>query len=101
MGGEGLGVRGGDGHIVAAAPAPAHAQELSDKAILTLMEYAWALMPEQFTKPNGETIVIDKTKRAEVIIPLESRARLFAPAVCRPTPRPVRLARSRATITAR
>ena len=27
------------------------------------MEYAWTLTPERFTKPNGETILIDKTKR--------------------------------------
>ncbi len=35
------------------------------------MEYAWTLTPERFTKPNGETILIDKTKRAEVTIPLD------------------------------
>ena len=38
---------------------------------MTFMEYAWTLTPEQFTKPNGETILIDKTKRAEVTIPLD------------------------------
>jgi hypothetical protein len=53
------------------AAAPAHAQELSEKATLTFMEYAWTLTPERFTKPNGETILIDKTKRAEVTIPLD------------------------------
>ena len=70
MGGEGLGVRGGDGrHLLAAAPA--NAQELSEKATLTFMEYAWTLTPERFTKPNGETILIDKTKRDRVTIPLD------------------------------
>ena len=53
------------------AAVPAHAQELSEKATLTFMEYAWTLTPERFTKPNGETILIDKTKRAEVTIPLD------------------------------
>jgi hypothetical protein len=35
------------------------------------MEYAWSLTPEAFTKPNGETIQIDKTKKDEVMIPLD------------------------------
>jgi hypothetical protein len=53
------------------AAAPAVAQELSEKATVTFMEYAWTLTPERFTKPNGETIIIDKSKRAEVTIPLD------------------------------
>ena len=35
------------------------------------MEYAWSLTPEAFTKPNGETIQIDKKKKDEVLIPLD------------------------------
>jgi len=53
------------------AAAPAVAQELSEKATLTFMEYAWTLTPERFTKPNGETIIIDKSKRTEITIPLD------------------------------
>jgi hypothetical protein len=53
------------------AAAPAVAQELSEKATMTFMEYAWTLTPERFTKPNGETIIIDKSKRAEVLVPLD------------------------------
>ncbi len=53
------------------AAAPASAQELSEKATRTFMEYAWTLTPERFTKPNGETILIDKTKRDEVMVPLD------------------------------
>jgi hypothetical protein len=53
------------------AAAPVSAQELSEKATRTFMEYAWTLTPERFTKPNGETILIDKTKRDEVLIPLD------------------------------
>lgn len=53
------------------AVAPASAQELSEKAARAFMEYAWSLTPEAFTKPNGETVQIDKTKRDEVLIPLD------------------------------
>lgn len=53
------------------AAVPARAQELSEKATRTFMEYAWSLTPEAFTKPNGETILIDKTKKSEVMIPLD------------------------------
>jgi hypothetical protein len=54
-----------------AAAAPVDAQELSEKATRAFMEYAWSLTPEAFTKPNGETIQIDKTKKDEVLIPLD------------------------------
>ena len=47
------------------AATPVNAQELSEKATRTFMEYAWSLTPEAFTKPNGETIQIDKKKKAE------------------------------------
>jgi hypothetical protein len=50
---------------------PAQAQQLSEKATRAFMEYAWSLTPEAFTKPNGETIQIDKTKKAEVLVPLD------------------------------
>ena len=56
---------------LSAAPANVNAQELSEKATVTFMEYAWTLTPERFTKPNGETVLIDKSKRAEVTIPLD------------------------------
>jgi hypothetical protein len=54
-----------------AAMTPASAQELSEKAARAFMEYAWSLTPEAFTKPNGETIQIDKTKRDQVMVPVE------------------------------
>lgn len=56
--------------LVAATPANAQ-QQLSEKATRAFMEYAWSLTPEAFTKPNGETIQIDKTKKAEVLIPID------------------------------
>jgi hypothetical protein len=56
----------------AVAGTPAVAQELSEKATRTFMEYAWTLTPERFTKPNGETILVDKTKRTEIEVPLDT-----------------------------
>ncbi|MFA5897969.1 MAG: hypothetical protein WC829_02530 [Hyphomicrobium sp.] len=56
---------------VTCVAAPANAQELSEKATRTFMEYAWTLTPERFTRPNGETILIDKTKREDVMVPLD------------------------------
>lgn len=53
------------------AAVPAGAQELSEKATRTFMEYAWTLTPERFTKPNGETILIDKSKPDQVTVPLD------------------------------
>jgi hypothetical protein len=50
---------------------PASSQDLSEKATRAFMDYAWSLTPEAFTKPNGETIQIDKTKRDDVMIPLD------------------------------
>jgi hypothetical protein len=35
------------------------------------MEYAWSLTPQQFSKPDGSVIVIDKTKKAQVEVPLD------------------------------
>lgn len=53
-----------------AGSGPVSAQELSDKSVKTFMDYAWSLVPQQFTPPNGgKTILIDKTKRAEVMVP--------------------------------
>lgn len=51
--------------------APANAQELSEKATRTFMNYAWQLTPAAFTKPDGTTIQIDKKKRDEVMVPLD------------------------------
>jgi hypothetical protein len=56
--------------FAAGSAAPASAQQMSEKSVRTLMEYAWALTPDRFTKPNGETIDIDRKKRAEIEVPL-------------------------------
>ncbi|MGD9783698.1 MAG: hypothetical protein AB7E80_04660 [Hyphomicrobiaceae bacterium] len=48
---------------------PVAAQELSDKSVKTFMDYAWSLVPAQFTMPSGEVIQIDKKKKDEVMVP--------------------------------
>ena len=53
-------------------PALAQSKELSDKSVLTLMKYAWGMVPQKFTTPLGKTIEVDKTKPSESIVPLET-----------------------------
>lgn len=52
--------------------APVQAEQLSESSARKFMEYAWSLVPSQFTPPNGKTIVIDKTKKSEVMVPLDT-----------------------------
>jgi hypothetical protein len=49
----------------------AKADQLSEKAVKTFMEYAWQLTPQQFSKPDGTVIVIDKTKKKDVFVPID------------------------------
>jgi hypothetical protein len=49
----------------------ANADQLSEKAVKTFMEYAWQLTPQQFSKPDGTVIVIDKTKKKDVFVPID------------------------------
>lgn len=53
---------------------PAAAQGLSDKAVTTFMRYAWDMTPQKFTKPDGTSVLIDKAKKDEVMVP-EDKAR--------------------------
>jgi len=50
---------------------PALAQELSDKSVKTFMDYAWSMVPAQFTKPDGTAVQIDKKKKDEVLVPMD------------------------------
>ncbi len=66
------------GALVAMAPvatpevmAQGQAKELSEKSVITLMNYAWSILPSKFTSPNGKTIEVDKTKR-DALIPVEA-----------------------------
>ena len=49
----------------------AQTKELSDKSVLTLMKYAWSMVPDKFTTPLGKTILIDRSKPSEAIVPME------------------------------
>jgi hypothetical protein len=56
-----------------ATNADAQAQsKLSDKSVHTLMDYAWQILPSKFTTPAGKVIEVDKSKREENIVPMES-----------------------------
>ncbi len=35
------------------------------------MDYAWSLTPQQFSRPDGTTVLIDKKKRDEVMVPVD------------------------------
>jgi hypothetical protein len=56
--------------VAVSAPAQA-ADELSEKSVQSIMDYAWSLVPQQFTKPDGKTITVDKKKKEEVMVPLD------------------------------
>lgn len=57
--------------VTFASAAPVAAQELSEKSVRTFMDYAWSLVPQQFTPPNGKTVLIDKSKKDENTVPIE------------------------------
>jgi hypothetical protein len=72
----GNGARAGIGAVLALAawcgPVSAQNKELSDKSVLTLMQYAWSLVPNKFTSPDGKVIEVDKSKPSEVVVPMET-----------------------------
>jgi hypothetical protein len=57
--------------IAAAATSTEAADELSEKSVQVFMEYAWSLTPQQYSKKDGTVIVVDKTKKADVMVPVE------------------------------
>ncbi len=59
------------GLAVGSANVASAAEELSEKSIQSFMDYAWSLVPQQFTKPDGKTITVDKKKKEEVMVPLD------------------------------
>ena len=72
-------VKAGIGLLLAAAvvggwahSARAQSKDLSDKSVVMLMQYAWALTPSKFTTPQGKVIEVDKTKRNEAVVPIEA-----------------------------
>ncbi len=58
--------------VACCGPASAQNKELSDKSVLTLMQYAWSLVPNKFTSPDGKVIEVDKSKPSEVVVPMET-----------------------------
>lgn len=56
--------------LVLAAPAAA-AETLSEKSIGVLMDWAWKTLPNKFTTPEGKVIVVDRTKKDEVVVPID------------------------------
>jgi hypothetical protein len=67
------------GALLAAVAGPAFAQtkDLSDDSVQALMRYAWGMVPERFTNPTGQTIVVDKSKPKEVIVPVEAASEII------------------------
>lgn len=57
--------------LVAVVVTPVQAEQLSESSARKFMEYAWTLVPGQFTPPNGKTITIDKTNKEAVMVPLD------------------------------
>ena len=57
--------------LMLGAQTPASAQELSEKAVKSFMDYAWSLTPQQFSKPDGSVVIIDKKKKDQVLIPTD------------------------------
>lgn len=49
----------------------AQAKQFSDQSLACLMNYAWTMTPPKFTAPDGKVIVVDKTKKTEVVIPVD------------------------------
>jgi len=58
--------------IAMASSGPVSAQELSEASVRTLMDYAWSLTPDRFTKPDGGVIEVDRNSRAKVEVPLDA-----------------------------
>lgn len=57
--------------LLGAGQAVAQTKEMSDKSIETLINYAWVITPPKFTTPDGKTIEVDKSKRDQVVVPLD------------------------------
>jgi hypothetical protein len=56
---------------VAQAQGKEQGQQLSDKSVQLLVDYAWAMTPAKFTAPDGKVTEVDKSKREQVMVPLD------------------------------
>jgi hypothetical protein len=43
----------------------------SDKMVEAVMNYAWGMLPAQFTNKDGNVIIVDKSKKDAVMVPLD------------------------------
>lgn len=69
----GIGLIGAAAVAVLAAATPVSAQGLSEKSVRTFMEYAWSMVPSQFTPPSGKTIIIDKKNhKDDTLVPVKT-----------------------------
>ena len=57
---------------VARAQGKEQGQQLSDKSVQLLVDYAWAMTPAKFTAPDGKVTEVDKAKREQVMVPLDT-----------------------------
>src|SRR3990172_3017372 len=57
--------------LLTPAGAPAGAQELSEKSVRSFMECAWSVPPQQYSRLDGSIIYVDKTKKDEVLVPID------------------------------
>jgi hypothetical protein len=57
--------------LLSVVPTTAQEKDLSDNSVRVLMRWAWTMLPEKFTPPNGKTIVVDKKKPKEVEVPID------------------------------
>jgi len=58
--------------LVAMKPDHAHAQTLSDRSVAVLMDYAWSILPAKFTTRENKVITVDKSKRDDIVVPVET-----------------------------
>ena len=60
--------------LLAGTPAASQAQakDLSEKSVLALMRYAWAMVPQRFTTPQGKVIEVDKNKPSDAVVPMDT-----------------------------
>ncbi len=58
--------------LIGTGAALAQSKELSDKSVMTLMQYAWGMVPDKFTTPLGKTILVDKSKPSASVVPMDT-----------------------------
>ena len=46
------------------------AKDLDDRSIRIIMEMAWDQHPTRYTGPDRKTIITDKSKKAQIVVPI-------------------------------